>query len=320
MAKLSAFELDSYSDSKCDNMMSKYIIFIGFLCLILMVVAIFQIPDDKLHIVACNVGQGDGILLTHGKSQILVDGGPDNKVLTCLGRHMPFWDREIDAIFLTHADSDHASGLIEVVKRYKVKKFISNMADSGTQTIRVLEKQVGSAELDTVLGVSPKSLRWGMIHLDILSPHNSQLELLGRSNNAGLISAYSDTKDLNKYSLVVFLSFKNFNALLSGDAPADVLEDLAEDPLVQDAEYIKISHHGSKTGLTQNLLELLRPKVAVVSAGKNNRWNFPAAEVLNLLNENKIKILRTDQIGDVEIVTDGDKYWQKRLFSFGAAR
>jgi beta-lactamase superfamily II metal-dependent hydrolase len=95
-----------------------------FVLLILAVVlvwsAAFVVPDQKLHIVACDVGQGDGILLYLGQAQILVDGGPNGSIVGCLERHMPFWDRRIELVVLTHPQSDHYGGLINVFENYEV--------------------------------------------------------------------------------------------------------------------------------------------------------------------------------------------------------
>lgn len=88
--------------------------------------AITQLPDKNLHLIACNVGQGDAILLTYGSIQILTDGGPDKNVLTCLGKYMPFYDHKIEMVISTHPDADHLTGLISVIQNYKVEKILIN--------------------------------------------------------------------------------------------------------------------------------------------------------------------------------------------------
>lgn len=82
--------------------------------------AVWTLPDNKLHIVFCDVGQGDAILVYRGTNQMLVDGGPNDEVLKCLDRHMPFWDRRVEAVVLTHNEADHARGLEYVRQRYNV--------------------------------------------------------------------------------------------------------------------------------------------------------------------------------------------------------
>ena len=77
--------------------------------------------DKKLHVVICDVGQGDAIFIrTPSGSDILIDGGPDDSVLACLGKHMPFWDRTLEIMILTHPHADHLTGLIDVSKSYSV--------------------------------------------------------------------------------------------------------------------------------------------------------------------------------------------------------
>ena len=73
-----------------------------------------EFPDDNLHLIACDVGQGDGLLLIYKDQQILVDAGPDDSILSCLGENMPFWDREIEAALITHPQTDHMTGMVAV--------------------------------------------------------------------------------------------------------------------------------------------------------------------------------------------------------------
>ena len=82
-------------------------------------------PDDKLHISFLDVGEGDAILIQRGSQQVLVDGGPSPQELSVgLGDKMPFWDRTIELVILTHPHADHLTGLVEVLKRYKVEQVL----------------------------------------------------------------------------------------------------------------------------------------------------------------------------------------------------
>src|SRR3989344_2631863 len=117
-------------------MVHKSIKYILVLITITVWTAVFSV-DNKLHIVACDVGQGDAILIQKNTTQILIDGGPNQKVLDCLGRHMPFWDRTIEFVILTHPELDHYGGLIDVVKTYNIKTYAHNGTTSGNQSYRV---------------------------------------------------------------------------------------------------------------------------------------------------------------------------------------
>jgi competence protein ComEC len=148
----------------------KYIFGVLLLVLSLLVIAIFQIPDSNLHIIACNVGQGDAILVTYKNTQILTDGGPDKSVLSCLGKYIPFWDRTIELVILTHPDADHSTGVIDVVKNYKVGQMLDTTLNPGTPVYEVLEKEVGGRGIPVINPVAGMGLRVGLIQLDILAP------------------------------------------------------------------------------------------------------------------------------------------------------
>ena len=107
---------------------------------ILIWLAVFLWPDDQLHLVFCNVGQGDAILISRGFKQILIDGGPDEKVIQCLSNNLPFWDRKIELVVSTHPDSDHITGLISVLERYQVQVIaINNLAKDSERFWRFRE-------------------------------------------------------------------------------------------------------------------------------------------------------------------------------------
>lgn len=85
--------------------------------------AVFTLPDNYLHVIFCDVGQGDATLITYKNTQVLVDGGPGSQVLDCLQNHIPFWDRTIEVAIVTHKQSDHETGVKKVAERYKVLSY-----------------------------------------------------------------------------------------------------------------------------------------------------------------------------------------------------
>lgn len=281
-----------------------YIFIVILLILSLEVIALFQLPDKNLHLISCDVGEGDATLLIYKNIQILVDGGPNKKVLSCLGKYLPFWDRDIELVISTHPDKDHFMGLIDVVRNYKVVNFLYNPITVSKPEYRVLENEVGRGGINRLDSLDARKIRFDLIYLDILSPDPAVFKS-GLNPSEPILVPDSET---NKYSIVNLVSFGNFKALLTGDMTPGVSDDLAESQPNLHAEYIKIPHHGSKNGLTQNLLEILRPDVATISVGKNN-YGHPAVEILKMLNEYGVKIMRTDEKGDIEVVTDGNKYW-----------
>jgi competence protein ComEC len=288
----------------------KYIFIVLTLLLAAEIIAIFQIPDKYLHIVTCNVGQGDAILVTFGKTQILTDGGPDKSVLDCLGKYMPFWDRNIELIVSTHPDADHATGLVSVIQNYNVGSILINPIDPGTPVYEVLEREVGSHGISVINPLEGMKLRVGLICLDIVSPTEELFSRLTISDSLSKLNMYKINEETNLYSIAYVLSLKNFRGLFLGDAPPEVSDTLSTYSGIGTVNYIKIPHHGSVNGLTENLLKAVVPEIAVISLGKNP-WGFPRPEILDMLAKYNVKVLRTDLEGDVIISTEGNSYWVK---------
>ena len=289
----------------------KYLFGTLILILVLLVITVFQIPDNNLYIIACDVGQGDAILVTYKNIQILTDGGPDNKVISCLGKHIPFYDREIELIISTHPDSDHSTGLVDVLKNYKVDNIFINPIDSGTQTIKALENLVGSQGVHVITPIEGMQLGVGLIHLDIFNPNQDLFNGLTDKVEGDKLGFYKPKESTNIYSIVYRLNFINFKGLFPGDIASIDSDRLASENLIGNVNYIKVPHHGSNDGLTDNLLKAIMPKVAVISVGKKNLFGHPTQKILDMLNIYNVKTYRTDEMGDVEIVTNGREFWVK---------
>ena len=272
----------------------RYIFLVLVLSAAVVWIAASELPDPNLHIIACDVGQGDAILTTYKNIQILTDGGPGRKVLDCLNRYVPFWDREIELVVSTHPDADHASGLVDVIERYDVGTILINSVDPGTQVYKALKNAVGSRGVRVVNPDEGMKLRIGLIYLDVLRP-----------------SAEFESEETNDYSIVYRLEYGDFEAILPGDIDSEISEQLPISYLVSSVEYIKIPHHGSRNGITENLLKALMPKIAVISVGKNS-YGHPHKEILDLLSKYEVKTFRTDEMGDIEVVTDGKEFWVEK--------
>ena len=258
--------------------------------------------DGKLHVVVCDVGQGDAIFIRTPKgSDILVDGGPDDSVLYCLSKHMPFWDRDLELVILTHPHADHLAGLIDVVKRYRILSFNTEKVGNTTAVYKELVRVLAEHSIkERYLWQGDRFLFKDGVELKTLWPTQDWLSqnLVNDSNF-----------DVNGLSVIEFLSYENFKTLLTGDAGALVIEQI--DSLAGKIDVLKVPHHGSKTGLNPEILSILNPKLAIISVGKNNRYGHPNQFTLDLLKSSNIKTLRTDQSGEVEIISDG-KSWQTR--------
>lgn len=282
-----------------------------------------QLPDKSLHLTFCDIGQGDAVLITRGKTQALVDGGPiksSGKLLKCLKKQMPFWDRKIELMVNTHPEGDHFGGLMEVVKRYQIGTFIYSGFDNKNSRQfeefkrKILDKKVCSKKV-----IAGESFRMGDVYFDILSsgtddksqPTSNQAYFFDGKPNCLAPTFEATTEDLNASSIVLHLRFDDFDALLTGDISSQIEQLLVWRKKISKVEILKIAHHGSKSSTSKELLESADPNLAVICVGDNS-FGHPAAEVLKRLEDNQVNYLRTDTSGSVEIVSNGKGWGVKK--------
>ncbi len=254
-----------------------------------------QWPKDELKLVFCSVGQGDAILMIYRDRQILVDGGPNNRVLDCLGRHLPFWDRELEVVIASHAEADHITGLIEVVKRYRIGRFLIGSQVNDTNEWRALDKTLEQQKISTKELFAGDAVALGPVRLNWLWPAPGNKKVLGVNTS------------LNQFSQVIRASFGDFDWLLTGDIDTKIERELVESGQLEDVEVLKVAHHGSKYSSSRSFLEAVRPELAVIEVGKNS-FGHPTQQVIDRLTQVKAQILRTDQNGDTVIISDGHSW------------
>lgn len=271
--------------------------------------AYLSMPPKNVRVVGCDVGQGDALLVQSGTNQILIDGGPSDRVIDCLTRHMPFWDRNIEIVILTHPQSDHLNGLIDVFEQYWVDTFVTTPVANSTSGFRLLEENVKKSGAEVVIAHEGMAINVGMIQLDILNPQRSEYDGFDE-----VLGAMTSDDNLNNFSVVVALRYGEFDALFPGDIEPQEIQSLIARDLFTDIEYLKVPHHGSRNGLTKELLDITNPEVSVISVGTKNRFGHPHKEVIQMLEADDTKYFRTDIEGDVLIETDGNNFWQVNNF------
>jgi len=257
---------------------------------------VFDLSKDPfLEVNFFDVGQGDAIFIeTPKRHRILIDGGPSSIILEKLAREMPFWDRTIDLIILTHPESDHMLGLIEVLKRYKVENILWTAIVRNTpeynEWTRLIKKEKSRIKAAQV----GQKIIAGKTIINILYPFEN---LAGR-----------EFKDSNNTSIIAKLVFGQNSFLFTGDIYKSVEKELIENKSEIDSDVLKISHHGSKTSTLEDFVEKVSPEVAVIFVGKGNPYGHPHQEVLETLEKYGIKILRTDLDGNIKFFSDGKNY------------
>src|SRR3972149_10167877 len=260
--------------------------------------AIWSLPDKNLHVIFCDVGQGDAILLTLGTTQVLVDGGPGQKVQGCLSRHMPFYDRRIEIIMLTHAEADHMTGLTDVIERYLVLQFVEGPVGKKSVAYERLKADIDGADIGQVRVTGGDIIRVGDLAMEVVWPEAQYV-----------LGMESESKSLNNFSLGMTVKYGGFEVFLSGDGDNQIEGLEIEGGRLSDVEVLKVPHHGSRTGMTPEWLGVLKPELAVVSAGRDNSYGHPASESLQMLKEVEARVAVTYERGDVEVVSDGKEWW-----------
>jgi competence protein ComEC len=255
-------------------------------------------PKNYLRISFLDIGQGDAILFqTPRGGKILVDGGPDKKVLSRLGQELPIYTKNIELVIATHSDSDHITGLIDVLKNYNVKVLLYSLPNSDSEISKELIKVAILKNTQIVQVDRPMIIKTddGLI-IKILFPVK---------NMDGIV-------ETNAASIVSQFVFGENKIMLTGD-----LSQVGEIFLVNKygtslkSDILKLGHHGSDSSNNPEFIQKILPEVAIVSAGENNSFGHPHKSVLDLLGEFKIPVLLTSASGTINFYTNGINIWQK---------
>lgn len=285
---------------------------VSLLLLVLALVAIWwavlQIPDNNLHIYFCDVGQGDGALIIKGTTELVIDTGPDDKILSCLSAHIPFYDHTIEGVIVTHPQQDHMGGLINIAESYHLIQLFIPPAENNIRVYNQLLALYKSKKLKVSNLYTGDLLKFNGLVFSAIWPDRQFVDEHSQ-NNAQTLAWKTDGTDLNSFCIVGILSYGNLNVLFTGDADAPVEPAEETTGLLKPVEILKVPHHGSKTGMTDEWLSIVKPQIAVISVGKNNRYGHPTQEALDQLSKIGAKIYRTDQRGTIEISSDGKTYW-----------
>ena len=250
----------------------------------------------SLTLFVFDIGQGDAIFIeSPSGNQILVDGGPDDALPARLSEVMPFWDHSIDLIVLTHPHADHLDGLLAVLKRYDVGMVLESGVNHTIPEYGEWASELARRRITRVVG------------------RRGQLVRLGGGAALRVLAPFRDydgasVKNVHEATLVTELVFASSTALLMGDAEAALERQIVASGDDLHAEVLKVGHHGSKTSTSAALLAAVRPKFAVISVGRKNRYGHPHQEVLDRLEAAGVRVFRTDRDGTTTFTSDGRQF------------
>ncbi|KKT43167.1 MAG: ComEC [Candidatus Wolfebacteria bacterium GW2011_GWE2_44_13] len=271
--------------------MKKHFTIIIFILVVLDLVAwgsiLFDEFGKQLELYFFDVGQGDSeMIVMPGNVKLLMDGGPDNsKAVQQLDAVVPWHDRYIDMVMISHAELDHFGGLLDVLERYEVGVFIYNGEGSDSESFKELARVIKEQKIPVVI----------MEEGDSISYSNNILKILSENSDA-------NKGDKNESAIVAKFEGGGISTLFTGDIGKPTEQWLTQNKNIQ-ADIIKIPHHGSKFSSTQEFLKAVRPKVAVIEVGKNS-YGHPTKDVLDRIKNAGAQLFRTDTDGMVRLVIE----------------
>ena len=284
-----------------------------FFCMACMAGLLFFVPHDMENkLVFLDVSQGDCMLL-HDKKEgsILIDCGSTDETQVGTYRLLPYLKAKriatLEAVVVTHADADHISGIVELLEKmepfsrwdtlfYKgtvrIKRLLLPELANPDEEYQKLEKLAQEKNVSVYYISANEQLQFGEWELVCLYPEKNMV-----------------VKSKNNSSLVWYASCGNFSALFTGDVEKEGEQDILQSGFIEkygisDIDLLKVAHHGSKTSSSETFLEVIHPKLAVISAGKNNRYGHPHEEVVERLESVGCEILNTTEKGQITVMVE----------------
>ncbi len=246
-------------------------------------------PSD-LKLYFFDVGQGDSTMVKQGDWEMIIDGGPGRSILEKLGKYLPFTDRKIEVMILTHAHADHVDGLAEIMERYQVDKVYFNGSIHSAPGYLEFLKIIKDKNIDAEIIDRPQELSWDNgLSLQFLAPTKSFYQIKPES--------------INNSSLVFRLVYGSGTALFMGDFEDEETLISSYSPEALKSQILKVGHHGSSNANDKEFIAVVSPYFSIISCGKKNSFGHPHYRTLYNLEKVDSKILRTDILGDILFIS-----------------
>lgn len=257
---------------------------------------------NYLSVTCLDIGQGDAIVIQiPGGKNIMVDGGSSSKKNTAAGQLLPYLKNQgisvVDAILLSHTDIDHISGVQELMDlkekhltTLRIKYFLLPDWKNPEPVYDELEAKAKRCGISVLKLHQGQKLQFGDATMKILSPEPG-----------------AEGTDPNEEGLVMELCYGKFRGLFTGDIGEETEKKLL--PRLDDVDFLKVGHHGSRYSSCQEFLDRIQPEAAVISCSESNTYGHPSPETIKRLEQNGIKTMYTMKSGAVTVSTDGGHMW-----------
>lgn len=252
-----------------------------FILSIFFVVVLKKTSIQRAEVVFLNVGQGDAILVQQDNYQILIDGGPDDSLLYELSKYLPWFDKKIEKVILTHPHDDHLAGIMLLLKKYEVEEVLYADVEYDNWGYKYLEENYSQILKNVKAG---DNFRYKDIYFSILYPFEDR--------------RYQE-ENLNNESIVLLLHIQGYKLLLMGDAEQEVEEKLLEFEIIKNVDILKAGHHCSRSSSSEEFLRFTQPEISICMCGEGNSFNHPHYETIEKFKSLNVQYFITFEEGNI---------------------
>lgn len=251
--------------------------------------------NDKMSIHYIDVNQGDATLIQVNTKNILIDSGPESSKKNLLAYLNSINLDKLDYVVATHPHEDHIGNMQHIIKEYDILSFYAPKITSNTKTFEEMIDSIKSKDLK----------------INIIKEGTSSIDLGPNTS----ITVFSPSKyeydNLNNYSPIIKIEYKNTSFLFTGDAEEEVENTVLQNNFPISSDVLKVGHHGSSTSTSTSFLSAVNPSISIISVGEDNNYNHPNNETIKKLQQNKSIIYRTDIDGNIVLISNGSTISKK---------
>jgi len=253
-----------------------------------------KLKSPNLRISFVDIGQGDAEVIhdLDTNKVIVVDTGVKNSGIVEYLKSNNI--KTIDLMVLTHPHSDHIGAGVQIIDNFKVKRILDSGFKHTSRTYLKLLEKIKNEKIPYTKGVVGQNIKFGASKIHVLAPPREEIK--------------GTRSDANSNSVVFLLKQKDFSVYFAADSEHETEEFILKNKTNIKSDILKVAHHGSKYATSNEFLDMVKPSVAIISAGLNNSYHHPAPSTIDKFKERKIKTYITFKVGTIIAETNGKQY------------